>query len=417
MSIRSVGLQLAGVLLLGVLVLLGCSGGDAPSTIDSADASTTDAPEPTEVPTTDAPATTEPVVPGPTFHGEDNPPVLSDWGQVMLVDGSLRVADGVLPYSLNSPLFSDYAHKLRTVWLPEGADPAGYDDTEVFDFPVGTVISKTFWYPRAEAGGPLDVVARYDTAPEDLDGTLDLDDVRLVETRILVHRETGWEALPYVWDEAQTEATLQRTGDLIRLTLTADGEDTAFPYIVPNVNQCAGCHATNHTTKELLPIGPKARHLNRNVDHGDGLMPQLATWAERGLVADLPAEESLPVSAVWDDASSPLDERARAYLDVNCAHCHNSVGPADTSGLFLEPQTELGPRLGICKPPIAAGTGTGDRTVGIHPGDPTKSILVFRMETEDPGAMMPELGRAVIHAEGVELISAWIESLEGDCAS
>ncbi len=392
-------------------LLLACSGGaeDATSTVDESD---TTVPAGTDAVSTTTEPLTEDAPASPTFHPEENPEFLSDWGQLSLVDGSLVAGERVTAYSLNSPLFSDYAQKLRTVWLPAGSAPATYDPEDVFDFPVGTVITKTFWYPKTDRS---DVVARYDTVPEDLDGALDLTSARLMETRILVHRESGWDALPYVWNAEQTEATLQRTGDLLPLTLVDGAAETPFPYVVPNVNQCAGCHATNHTTKVIQPIGPKARHLNGLVDLGEGDVDQLSHWVGLGLVADLPDAAEIPMSAVWDDDTVDLDARARTYLDVNCSHCHNKVGPADVSGLFLEPDTELGSRLGVCKPPIAAGTGTGDRRVGIHPGDPDDSIFVFRMQTDDPGAMMPELGRAVVHAEGVALISDWIASLDGDC--
>lgn len=71
--------------------------------------------------------------------------------------------------------------------------------------------------------------------------------------------------------------------------------------------------------------------------------------------------------------------------------------------------------MGLCKPPVAAGQGTGDHRFGIVPGRPEDSILVYRMGSTDPGAMMPELGRAVRHAEGVALVAAWVRSLSGDC--
>jgi hypothetical protein len=71
--------------------------------------------------------------------------------------------------------------------------------------------------------------------------------------------------------------------------------------------------------------------------------------------------------------------------------------------------------LGICKSPVAAGKGSGGRQFGIHPGQPDRSILVYRMEANDPGVMMPEIGRAVAHEEGVALVREWIEGLEGGC--
>lgn len=397
----------AAAVVVAGLVFLGC-GDDAQDTSRAQDDFGS--------PTTTAPI--EPSADGPTFHPVDNPDVLSDWGQLVSSDGQLSPNAEVTPYTLNSALFSDYAGKLRTVWLPEGAAPASYDEHEAFGFPVGTVITKTFYYQRAEgdAGSGLRVIDS-SALGGDPQAPLDLETIHLVETRVLAHREDGWVALPYVWNGEQDEATLKRVGDLVSMTLVDGTVETPFPYVVPDANQCAGCHATNHTTKEILPIGPKARHLNLDADFGTGPTSQLDHWSNLGLVTGLPESSSIPRSVVWEDDGIDLEQRARAYLDINCAHCHNTNGPADTSGLFLESTTDLGPRLGVCKPPVAAGTGTGGRRVGIHPGEPDDSIFVFRMESTDPGAMMPELGRSLTHREGVELIAQWIDSLDGGCSS
>lgn len=348
--------------------------------------------------------------PKPTFHAEGKPKLLSEWGQVAVSDDALLVARQAFPYELSTPLFSDYALKLRTVWLPDGTK-AAYRDDDVFAFPVGTVITKTFYYPK---GKSADEVMKVSGSVQGyLSRELDLDQYRLVETRILAHREEGWVAFPYVWNDEQSEAVLKRTGDIKRLTLV-DGEVKAdFAYVVPNQNQCAGCHATNNTTRAIEPIGPKARHLNRSVTWGgDSFTDQLLAWEQDGHLSGLP-ERSV---VTYINESSPLEERARAYLDINCSHCHSDVGPADTSGLDLRPHVAHGQKLGFCKPPIAAGTGTGDRTYGIVPGEPHNSIFTFRMETTDPASMMPELGRSLAHKEGVKLIEDWIASLEGSCS-
>ncbi len=414
----------AGVfaLVLTVAVMLGCATRDTPNDaepiavepVTTSDATAQSA-------KSDAAATSEASATAadgshPRYHPDENPDLLTDWGQLTLLDGRLEPAVGVTPYELNSALFSDHAQKLRTIWLPDGAPPATYDSEATFDFPVGTVITKTFWYPSTTEAADRVRTAR--ALSGELQTGLETSAVRLVETRVLVHRADGWAALPYVWNEDQTEATLQRTGDLQRLTLVdeASGDETEFPYVVPNVNQCAGCHATNHTDGAILPIGPKARHLNRTVDFGDGTIDQLDHWRALGLLDGGPASSEAPKSPVWNDPDESLDARARAYLDINCSHCHNTNGPADTSGLFLEPDNPLDSHLGICKPPVAAGTGTGDRRFGINPGRPEDSIFVFRMQTTDPASMMPELGRAVPHVEGIDLVSEWIASLDGSCS-
>lgn len=107
-----------------------------------------------------------------------------------------------------------------------------------------------------------------------------------------------------------------------------------------------------------------------------------------------------------------LSNAARSYLDSNCAHCHNPNGPASTSGMFLGIDVIDPGRLGIDKPPVAAGRGSGNRKYGIVPGKPDQSILVYRMESYDPGIRMPELGRQLAHQEGLTLIKDWIRRME-----
>jgi uncharacterized repeat protein (TIGR03806 family) len=390
----------------------------------------------------------------PAFHANENPDRLSEWGMIAAKDGALILNSGVTPYDLATPLFSDYAQKLRTVWLPDGK-PAQYSADGAFDFPVGTVITKTFYYVQSSA--QWDGVITTRETPPLIDNTLALTGIRLIETRILVHRKDGWAALPYVWNDDQTDAMLKRTGAVKRLTLKRDEDRMEkFAYVVPNANQCAGCHATNATTKAIKPIGPKARHLNKQSTYHPAFN-QLDYWLAAGLLTidntDTPqsslypeeprsalrdaahkaapqGEEAgrlegkanvkkktgvaFPQNAIWTDETAPLDSRARAYLDINCSHCHNPNGAADTSGLDLEPGA-AGPAMGRCKLPIAVGGGSGGRPFDIVPGAPEQSITIFRMETTDPGAMMPELGRSVAHEEGVALIAKWIEKMEGRC--
>lgn len=348
----------------------------------------------------------------PVFHEQGMPERLSEWNLVRIEDGGLALNEGVTPYDLNSSLFTDYAHKLRTVWLPDGKS-ARYDAEEVFEFPVGTVISKTFYYPTQPTGAYL---LEPDRTAQRLTEGFRLNEVRLVETRLLVRREEGWVALPYVWNAEQSDAVLKRTGDAQQATLVRAGGDAQdFTYIVPNANQCAGCHATNATTREIQPIGPKARHLNRAFANSAGQSNQIAAWSEAGLLSGVPEQQAIPRNAGWDDPAESLDARARAYLDINCAHCHNRVGPADTSGLLLEHNAPSGPSLGLCKLPIAAGKGTGGRRFGIVPGQPDQSIFTYRIESTDPSIMMPELGRSLSHQQGTKLIADWIAAMDGGC--
>lgn len=355
------------------------------------------------------------------FFADGKPAKLSDWHLVEVRGSKLIANAGVLPYDLNTPLFSDYAHKFRTVWMPQGTS-AKYDSAGPFDFPVGTVLTKTFFYPLpANSKRDGKSIARtYDTSRDFAPGAaaeaLDLANVRLIETRILVRRENGWKAIPYVWNSDQSDAHLARTGDAIPLELVDDkGDREAFPYVVPNENQCAGCHVTNVQAKRIEPLGPRARHLNRDYAYASGTENQLAHWVKAGFLTGLPST-GVPRDAVWSDSRAPLDARARSYLDINCSHCHNPAGAANTTALDLRSVNADARLWGVCKPPVAAGRATGDRLFDIVPGKPDQSILIHRVTSNETGVMMPEMGRNTTHREGVELLSAWIASLPGTCA-
>lgn len=355
----------------------------------------------------------------PVFHETTDPDTLAEWGVFGIEDGRLVPREGVVDYELNTPLFSDYAHKLRTVWMPPGTR-ASYSSEGAFEFPVGTIITKTFYYPLATEGDRARVLRTSTAKGLEPGGRLVLDQVRLIETRVMVRRASGWAASTYVWSDAQREARLERAGAVRPLTLVNDAyagsgsRPVDFDYVVPDINQCAGCHATDVKRGSLSPIGLKARHLNREHDYGlvGGRVNQLEYWVHTGRLtgpgASLGSLAAMPRAVAWNDLSAPLEARARAYLDINCGHCHNRLGPADTSGLSLEASETSPVALGVCKSPIAAGRGTGNRRFGIVPGQPDESITVYRMASTDPGAMMPELGRALAHDEGVELIRRWI---------
>ncbi|WP_266171008.1 SO2930 family diheme c-type cytochrome [Dyella subtropica] len=351
------------------------------------------------------------------FHPEGRPPKLSDWHVVEVRDGKLMLNQGVMPYDLNTPLFTDYAHKLRTIWMPKGVS-VKYDPTNTFDFPVGTVLSKTFYYPKAADGKTGDVARTYDSSHDFAGEGLDLSHVHLIETRVLVHRADGWAAMPYVWNDAQTEADLARTGAVLPLTLVAaDNSREDFNYVVPDESQCASCHAQDWVTRKIHPIGPKARHLNRDYHYASGDENQLEHLMKVGYLTGAPAPAQAPRNANWADEHASLDARARAYLDINCGHCHNPKGAANTTSLTLDASAPEDRHLGVCKPPVAAGRGTGDHMFDIVPGKPDDSILSYRMASADPGEMMPEIGRSTVHREGVALIKAWIAAQPGSCVT
>lgn len=299
---------------------------------------------------------------------------------------NLEPEKDVIEYELNSALFSDYAYKKRFIKFPEGTS-ARYHPDDVFDFPEGTIVIKNFYYPADFR------------KPEE--------NIRIIETRLLILENANWKALPYVWNEAQTDAHLDVAGENVEVSwVHTDGKPRNILYSVPNMNQCKGCH---ERSDKIVLIGPTARQLN-------GIMKgqkenQLTRLASLGYLKNLPDIYHVPQLADYEDTSASLDLRARAWLEVNCAHCHRNDGPAKTSGLHLLAGTQNNFELGIGKPPVAAGRGSGGLKYSIVPGKPDESILYYRINSTDPGVMMPELGRKVLHEEGVKLIRDWISNM------
>jgi uncharacterized repeat protein (TIGR03806 family) len=242
---------------------------------------------------------------------------------------------------------------------------------------------------------------------------------RVLETRLLVHRPDGWVGLPYIWNDEQTEATLDVAGATIDCEwIHADGQSRENNYLVPNSNQCKLCHEADGNDKPMRPLGLTAAQLNREFNYPGGRENQLDRLRRLEMLDDAPSSsEDLPRVAVWDDPTTgDVNARARAWLDVNCAHCHNPAGPAKNSGLDLRVAARKPAHYGVFKSPVAAGRGTGDRLYNIVPGRPDESILIYRIASDQSQVMMPELGKRLVHTEGVELIRQWIAEMPTDIA-
>src|SRR5690606_31406376 len=125
---------------------------------------------------------------------------------------------------------------------------------------------------------------------------------------------------------------------------------------------------------------------------------------------EAPAADRASLEAPFGEGD--LDARARSYLDANCAHCHQEGGAAEQSGLWLNAHITDALMIGVCKRPVAAGRGARRRLYDIVPGAPDESVIVYRMESDEAGIRMPELGVSVPHDEGVALIRAWIAAME-----
>lgn len=321
---------------------------------------------------------------------------LSSWH--LFSNGKKQVpAERVEPYEVNAALWSDHTQKHRFMHVPEGA-VVGYRDEALWEFPVGTILVKTFAYPED---------ARDPASPE-----------RLLETRLLVRQASGWVPLTYVWDAAGQDANLELAGETIAVSWVDEaGAQQTIDYSVPNANMCQECHGEAST---FATLGGRTRQLNRTRDGATGAVNQIDHFASLGWLDStppLPAErETLPDPF----GPAPLAERARAYLDANCSHCHAEERAASSSGLYLDwHDTAPGAKaasFGVCKTPTSAGGATCGLKYDIVPGQPEQSILVCRVASREPKVQMPPLATKLPHSLAVQLLSDWISGLtEAPC--
>lgn len=265
-----------------------------------------------------------------------------------------------LEYELSTPLFTDYAHKQRIIALPEGSTME-YVDDGFPNFPDKTVIAKTFYYFNDERDESLGK--------------------KIIETRVLIKVSGEWQLGNYKWNEDQTVAVLDNTTGTVPVSfIDADGDSYDINYIIPSENDCIACH---NSYDDITPIGPKLRSMNFN--------DQLQNFIDAGHLTNLTDPNTVSVLPNWLDESYSLEQRARAYFDVNCAHCHSDGG-------YCEVQTPL--RLPY------------ETTLEDSQIYELKDEIDSRMQTYNPPYTMPLIGTSVVHEKGYSLIRSYLSTLE-----
>lgn len=343
-----------------------------------------DAPFPPEGPVGDGPGT--PV----DLDWEAVPyPTLSQYGFFEGSLANLQPVEGVLPYAPITPEFGDHAKKIRFVWMPPGAKASYVSDDQTLDFPEGTILIKTNYYQRA-----LPSMGR-----------------RLLDSRMLIRRNGSWTFAQYVWNEEQTDAVLDLAGTDLPITwVDDDGQAHDEVFRIPSDAECLACHM-NH--QEIIPIGPKPQNLNTDFPYADGTWNQLSKWEALGhLASGYPT--SIETVARWDDPDETLEHRVRAYLDMNCAHCHSDGGFCSYRPMrFAWHESEDPTNLGVCVPPEDQFDPT--LTYIVTAGSAERSMLYRRISSTDENVRMPLLGRTVRHEQAIQLVEDWIDSMPTPC--
>lgn len=290
------------------------------------------------------------------------PQLLPNLSDLNLFAGNLNdliPSSRAFEYNLNTPLFTDYAHKQRLIALPPGTS-MDYVDNGFPDFPDNTLISKTFYYYN-------------DERDESLGKTI-------IETRILIKINGTWELGNYKWNANQTDAVLDDLAHTVPVTfIDNSGTTNTINYGIPSMQDCINCHISSST---ITPIGPKLRTMNFN--------NQLQDFINSGYLTNLSDATNVTTLPNWEDTSYSLEERSRAYFDVNCAHCHSDGG-------YCQFQSDL--RLTYETP--FAESMIFER----------KGSIDNRMRSYNAGISMPLIGTSVVHSEGYALIRQYLNSL------
>ena len=319
-----------------------------------------------------------------------------------------RPAPGLIPYSVNAPLWSDHAIKDRFIAIP-GKEQIEFDTVTYpqpppgappgWRFPNGTVLVKTFSL-EMEVGNPK-------TA-------------RRLETRILHHeRMPGeenqygaqvWRGYTYIWNEEQTDATLLDSGGLNREFTVRDPEAPGGvrkqTWRFPSRAECTLCH----TMASKYVLGVNTLQMNKNHDYGDVIANQLDTLNHLDIFTKpLPKPVSeLPRLINYHDQTQDLGRRARSYLHANCAHCHQKWGGGNAE-FQLQANLPLD-QTGTVNTPAGQGTFGLDKPALLITGNPERSLIYHRMATKELGHM-PHVGSNITHQQAVELIHKWIQQL------
>ncbi len=299
----------------------------------------------------------------------------------------LEPGPDLIPYEVNSALWTDGAFKLRFLVVPSPKRITIREDGS-WAFPEGSILIKVFGL-EFDVGDP--------------------ESRRAVETRFMARHEGRWHYATYRWNDDGTDAQRLDGGAVARYTIYENGEPTELEHGFPSESECTTCHGM--AIDDVL--GPKTSQMNRDRDYEGVIANQLTAMRAIDLFA-LDGDEELdpeaePRMANPQQAQGSLEEQLRAYLDANCAHCHRPRGYADTADHGLDLRYELGlEETGLCEP-MRYWSWSG--VPRIAPGNADGSGVLQRFLLND-ALRMPSTGTSTIDRFGESLLREWIAALD-----
>ena len=280
-------------------------------------------------------------------------------------------AEGVMPYPVNSQLWSDGADKSRFFAIPDETtiDVSSSGDLE---FPIGSVLIKSFFHLNSP-----------------------------VETRLFMRHNNGWAGYSYAWNSDGSDADLLDTG-------MKSAIDDSYAHIFPSRSQCMRCHL--HAAG--FTLGLESAQLNQSyTPNGESPDNYLARLEQLGYFSEsLTAAQQQNRLSALDDESASVEARARSYLHSNCSGCHRPGGPI--AGLDLRYSTALEATGACAQAPLYGDLGVTGAAL-ISPGDASHSLLSLRMRELNVNRM-PPLSSDVADDRAISIIESWINSL-GAC--
>lgn len=314
-----------------------------------------------------------------------------------------QMADGVIPYSVNSPLWSDGSRKARFIALPESASADGqspvitYHPTDAWAFPNGSILVKSFGFNLA----PSSVATQPDTTPASQNW-------KWVETRFMVRHDNEWVGYSYAWRDDQSDADLvEREGrSAAYQIIREDGSLASQEWRFPSRTECMVCHSR----AAGFVLGLSTPQMNRDHDYDGVIDNQLRALSHIGILKGLDkAPGECERLADPYDKTQPVAARARSYLHSNCAHCHVESGGGNAQmNLKFNATSETFKTIGV--KPLHHKFGINVPEL-VAPGSPERSVLLHRMQIRQPG-QMPQLATTVVDQQAVELIADWIRGLK-----
>ncbi len=330
----------------------------------------------------------------PVFTGT-MPALLSQTG-VFSNTPAMAPAASLIPYLPNTPLWSDGAQKVRYLSVPNNGAPyapteqISFAPTGAWSFPAGTIFVKTF---------------------ELLTNQSDPTSLHRLETRLLVRDTNGAVyGVTYKWRADHSDADLLYSNLTESIPIQTPTGVITQNWYYPSPSDCLQCH----TAVANYVLGVNTRQLNNALTYSNGIVDnELRAMNRAGMFNPAFDESSISnmeaLSAVTNPVAS-FEQRARSYLDANCAQCHQPGGSGPTFDARYD--TPLASQNIINTPAVKGNLGYDHMNI-VTPSDVWRSSIYDRMNTVDPAIKMPTLARNLIDTNAVALMAQWINSLGG----